>query len=55
MPAAAEMPTQLVREELPTLPLECPLCGGTLRIFELYWRNPNQAECSLCASPLELK
>ena len=55
LPASAEMPTQLVRDELPTLPTDCPLCGGTLRTLELHWRTTQQAECSFCSSPIKTK
>jgi tetratricopeptide (TPR) repeat protein len=54
MPAAAEMPTQHVSEQLPALPPTCPVCGGFVRVFELHWLNAHTAECSFCASPLEI-
>lgn len=53
MPAAAEVPTQHVNEQVPSLPSSCPVCGGPIRIFELHWVSASLAECSFCASSLD--
>lgn len=54
IPAAAEIPTQHINQQLPTLPPICPTCGGFIRVFELHWLNAHTAECLFCASPLEI-
>jgi hypothetical protein len=52
MPASADMPTQHLSQEAQNLPADCPVCGGTLRSFELHWLDARTVECGLCVSPL---
>lgn len=34
------------------LPPHCPACGAAVRLDEVEWQDPNNAECAYCGSPL---
>lgn len=36
----------------PTLPAQCPQCGGAVRSNEVDWIDEQTAECAYCGSPL---
>lgn len=54
MPAAAELPTQVIASDVPALPASCPTCNGALRLMESQVTAPGVFDCPLCDSPIHL-